>query len=429
MNAELIGHNGGPTFDDIVRDNIDRGLLLTMKETILTAIRDPRLDRRHLRVLAEVIACINSVSGNAYPSRRAIADATARYAAEGVRDTQGYSETTINKTLSELVAFGYLISTKRAVEAGGRALSIYSIRKPTTEELQDQITQWIEAVRKAPPRKSDFTPGGKVSSNSDHTSGGKVSHHDFTPGGKDKGKDSLDVAHFTTVGNVNGGDFTPVGKDTGSDFTPGCDVTPVGKDRADFTSDFTPVLPTVTRTPELGEREKRREREIAGETARQIPPPVAGPAIQSTALPGEEHVGHGVYVNGETIRHAEFAISVPGIRIQTINSGLTANEVRDACIAHALQWGLEIENGARPDKVLPSKIANFLARSIMGDINQRKIQTVREARAGQPYGQRPAAVASGTAAPGAVEESRADRMRRQMKERAALRSASGGGGN
>lgn len=425
MSPPLLGHNGGPTFDDIVRDNIDRGLLLTMKETILTAIRDPRLDRRHLRVLAEVIACINSVSGNAYPSRRAIADATARYAAEGVRDTQGYSETTINKTLSELVAFGYLISTKRAVEAGGRALSIYSIRKPTTEELQDQITQWIEAVRKAPPRKSDFTSGGKVSTPHDHTNGGKVGHPDFTSVGKDKGKDSLDVAHFTTVGNVKGGDFTPVGKDTGPDFTPGCDVTPVDKDRADFTSDFTTVLPTVTRTPELGEREKGRERESAGGPARQTPPPVAAPAIQSSALAGEEHVGHGVYVNGETIRHAAFAISVPGIRMQTINSGLTANEVRDACIAHALQWGLEIENGARPDKVLPTKIANFLARSIMGDINQRKIQSVREARAAQPYAVRPSPLAGAVVENGTTVESKADRLRREAKERMAAKANGG----
>jgi len=422
----MIGHNGGPTFDDIVRDNLDRGLLLTMKETILTAIRDPRLDRRHLRVLAEVIACINSVSGSAYPSRKTIADATARYAAEGVRETQGYSETTINKTLSELVAFGYLISTKRAVEAGGRALSIYSIRKPTTEELQDQITQWIEAVRKAPPRKSDFTPGGKVSNDPDRTYGGKLSRPVFTSVGKDKGKDSLDVANFTPGGNVMGGDFTPVGKDRVADFTPGSDVTTAGKDRADFTSDFTPVLPTVTRTPELGEREKWREREGAGERVPQTVLPAPAPTTQSTALAGEEHVGHGVYANGETIRHAAFAISVPGIRMQTINSGLTANEVRDACIAHALQWGLEIENGARPDKVLPSKIANFLARSIMGDINQRKIQTVREARAAQPYATRPAPALGTNAESGAPVESKADRLRREAKERMAAKVSGAG---
>lgn len=390
MGDDMIGHNGGPTFDDIVRDNIDRGLLLTMKETIVTAVRDPRLDRRHLRVLAEVISAINNTTGQAYPSRETIAKATRRYETDGVRETQGYSESGISKTLSELVAFGYLISTKRAVERGGRALSIYSIRKPTIEDLQDEITKWIEGVRQAPPKRSDFTYGGKVT-----------------------GKDRAESAVFTPVGNVTGVDVTPEGKDRAPDVTPVGNVTPVGKDRADFTSDFTYVVPTVTRLPELGER---TDSQRGGASASQ--PPIAPALPPVPAYPsgngGEDHKGHGVYLNGETIRHSAFAISLAGIRMNTINSGLSANEVTNRCLAHALQWAVEIENGLRPEKVLPTKIANFLARSIMGEVNQQKIQGVREAKVQQPYAG--GARQPSTAGDVVKIETRAERLARMAAE-------------
>lgn len=404
MTAE-IGHNGGPTFDDIVRDNMDRGLLLTMKETIVTAVRDPRLDRRHLRVLAEVIACINSESGQAYPSRKAIAEATRRYEAVGVRETQGYSESGINKTLSELVSYGYLVSTKRAVEHGGRALSIYSIRRPTMEELQDQITAWIDSVRSA-PRKPVFTHVGKDRTAPDVTPVGKDSHPDFTSVGKDIGKVSPPTPDFTHVGKDTPPDVTPVGKDRGSDFTPVGNFTPVGKDRADFTSDFTYVVPTVTSRETICVS-------VGGARAHEGDDPGQGQCS------GEEHIAHGVFVNGETIRHANFAISLPGIRMGTLNSGMTATEVKDACVAHALQWAAEIENGTAPDKAVPSKVANFLCRSIMHAVNQGKVQAVREQRERQWTPKQVGRAASGpTSDQPAPAESRQERIARQMREAA-----------
>ena len=69
-----IGHNGGPTFSDIVRENLDRGSLITIKEVIIEAVRDPRLERRHLRVLAEIIDCMNTQTGVAFPGRKALAE-------------------------------------------------------------------------------------------------------------------------------------------------------------------------------------------------------------------------------------------------------------------------------------------------------------------------------------------------------------------
>lgn len=369
-----IGHNGGPTFDDVVRDNLDRGLLLSIKEVIVEAVRDPRLERRHLRVLAEVIACINSKTGTAYPGRKALAESTRRYDPEDGHRSFSYTEAGIGKTLSELIAFGYLISTRRGVEGEGRALAHYTIRRPTVEELQDQITQWIEAQRMAPrvhPRAPDRTPSGNV------TTQGVVTRRDpqNTP---------LSVSDVTSGRNVRNSDVTLAGN-----------ITPLGN----VTSDVTSGGATVTRTQELGERT-----EVGASPGKpsKYPPP----------NDGEVYKDHGVYVNGSTIRHSTFVVSLSGIRMNTINSGLSANEVTEFCLGHALQWAAQIENGEDPQKVLPSKLANFLASSIMSAVNQRKIQKVRESRAAQPYAPRGGATAN-AAGP---TESESDRTRRMIAE-------------
>lgn len=96
---------------------------------------------------------------------------------------------------------------------------------------------------------------------------------------------------------------------------------------------------------------------------------------------GEVEAGHGVLVNCETIRHQAFTISLPGIQLNTLASGRTAEQIKSDCLGHALQWAAEIENGKRPDQVLPTKIANFLAASIMGAKSRDDIHGVRQAKA------------------------------------------------
>lgn len=95
------------------------------------------------------------------------------------------------------------------------------------------------------------------------------------------------------------------------------------------------------------------------------------------AREGEKEVAKGLFVNCETIRHAAFTISLPGIQLNTLASGLNAEQVKDACLAHALQWAAEIANGKPPSRVVPDKIANFLASSIMGSRNRQSVQEVR----------------------------------------------------
>lgn len=86
------------------------------------------------------------------------------------------------------------------------------------------------------------------------------------------------------------------------------------------------------------------------------------------------------------IRHRGFVISLPAIELATIRTGLPRAEIKTRCHAHALQWAAEIDAGKLPRDVVPQKIANFLAASIMGEAN-RDSRTIHRANA-KPVSQR-----------------------------------------
>lgn len=148
----MIGHNK-PSFDEIVEENIRRGLLLTIKDAYQTLSRDPRAEKRHFRVLAEIIECMNiadfgAARGLAWPGRRKLAEMTA----DEMRP-DGYSEATIAKTIQELMTWGYIVQDRRPPISGGRPLSHYSIGKPSVEDLQSEISAWVREQRKPDNRR------------------------------------------------------------------------------------------------------------------------------------------------------------------------------------------------------------------------------------------------------------------------------------
>lgn len=389
-----IGHNRPPeTFDDVVKEAVDYGILLRIKEVIVEASRDPRLERRHLRVLAEVVACINCKTGIAYPGRATISANTRKWNPTDDGDEEfGYTDAGVSKTLSELVTWGYLVTMRRALEKGGRALTLYGIRKPPQEDLADHITQWIMAQRLSARPKRNWRLLGATASTPVGNS---------TPVGV-----STDVGKPTHVGGVRQADSQKLGHSeqrhtTGSDLvaavpTYAGNSTHVDSSGSDSTSDSTYVDRTVT----VGGTSVRTDNSAGAQAHEKYLPPNHG----------EVHRGFGVYLNCDQIRHANFSINLEGVRMNTVNSGLSSNEVVEICLGHALQWATEIENGSSPHKVLPSKIVNFLARSVMGDINQRRIHQVRESRASQPYAAR-AGNSNGTPV-----ESETDRTKRMIAE-------------
>jgi hypothetical protein len=147
----ILSHNR-PSFDDIVQENLARGLLLTIKDAYTTLSRDPRAEKRHFRVLAEIIDFMNfkeiDAKGMAWPGRKRLAEKSA----DAMRP-DGYSEATIAKTIAELLAWGYLAHDRRAPPGGGRAKSHYTVRKPSIEDLKAEIDAWVRAQRQGAAKR------------------------------------------------------------------------------------------------------------------------------------------------------------------------------------------------------------------------------------------------------------------------------------
>ena len=130
------------------------------------------------------------------------------------------------------------------------------------------------------------------------------------------------------------------------------------------------------------------------------------------ARDGETDVGNGLYVSKEAIRHAEFIISIDGVFMQTLNCGLSKNEVTEVCKGIAIQWALDISMG-KPFRI--ANVANFLASSVRKAASDQAQHGVRMARAERGHTNREQAERV---------ETQAQRMKRQVAE-AELRLAKG----
>jgi len=169
-----IGHNHPPSFDNIVAENLRRGLLLSQLHTILRAVSDPHLSGRHLQVLAQIIERTNAKSGMAYPGRaRLAADIT--YYSHG--EPKHYSVPSIANAVSDLIYWGYIVSDKRAAEGKGRALSHYATTPPSIEALRAQITAWCESIRQQPKREFPASRSADVDTSIDVRDDDDTSDH------------------------------------------------------------------------------------------------------------------------------------------------------------------------------------------------------------------------------------------------------------
>lgn len=148
----MLGHNQ-PSFDTIVEENLLRGLYLSQRDALIAVARDPRCEQRHIRVLAEIIDRMNTRTGMAYPGRAALAKSTRVLPGGQIDEEGGYTERGVGKTIQDLMRFGYLVQSQRAAETGGRALSHYTIARPSVEELRREISEFIDQVRSREPRK------------------------------------------------------------------------------------------------------------------------------------------------------------------------------------------------------------------------------------------------------------------------------------
>jgi hypothetical protein len=163
--AADAGHNGPPpelSFDDVVAQN-RRQLYIAQLRALLSAVKDPRLIDRDVRVFAYLIEHTNNKSGLAYPGRARMAEEIVHYV-NG--EAQRYTEQGIANSILNLTNCGYLLSARRAPEGSGRALAHYATTAPTVEQLQAEVTKWCQRVRSQPrrrfPKEADVTTGSDV---------------------------------------------------------------------------------------------------------------------------------------------------------------------------------------------------------------------------------------------------------------------------
>jgi hypothetical protein len=328
-----IGHNSGISLDAVVEENLRRGLYLVQRDVLIAATRDPRLGHRHRVVLCEIIERMNSETGLAYPGRKLLAEDSSRWLVSRERDT--YSESGIAKTISELINFGYLVSERRSPPGSRRAIAHYTIAKPSIEELQEQITIAIQQIRRKDGSRRPQIQGQLDLSLPPESD---TRRRNVTPSGNDTPQARNDMPQR---GNVTWkADVTPV---AGADVTTGpeANVTP---GTATGTSIGTSLGTSSLSPPTPSQRE---------------------PARASEQRHNHIDLGHGVSFDGETIKHACFAIHVPSIEYRVMGVAVSKERVLATAKASALQWAVEIENGKSPSHVVPQYIPGAIASTLI----------------------------------------------------------------
>lgn len=102
---------------------------------------------------------------------------------------------------------------------------------------------------------------------------------------------------------------------------------------------------------------------------------------------GFEPLGHGALINCETIRHPEFVISIPAVKMALALSNLQV-DARNACSAAALQWAAALEGGQKKRDVVPGNITGAIVGGVrMGRFRELEHETrTARAAAGKPQG-------------------------------------------
>jgi hypothetical protein len=101
-------------------------------------------------------------------------------------------------------------------------------------------------------------------------------------------------------------------------------------------------------------------------------------------------LAHGAYLNGESIWHPKFIISLASAKMQfSLDASLSGLDVEAICKAAAIQWAAAIEGGQPahgPNGVVPSNVVGAIvggARRGVYSQNEHKARLARTA-SGQP---------------------------------------------
>ena len=131
----VIGSNSAGLEDALARFDLV-GFMLARLETLSCAVRDDRLDRACLKVLAALIETMNRDTRTSWVGRDRLADIC------------GISAKSAGNYVYQLKALGYVVGERRQTpQADNRVLMHYTLVKLSPEEIEAQINRAIGSIR------------------------------------------------------------------------------------------------------------------------------------------------------------------------------------------------------------------------------------------------------------------------------------------
>ena len=130
-----IGHNS-LSFDQAIERLETSGFMLARLETLMIAVRDKRLDRACLLVLATLIETMNNATLTTWIGKDTIAQRL------------GITPKSVSNYIYQLKALGYILSERRETEhADGLSLLHYTLTKLSPVEIEAAITNAVKSLK------------------------------------------------------------------------------------------------------------------------------------------------------------------------------------------------------------------------------------------------------------------------------------------
>lgn len=132
----VIGSNSASNMADAVSRFDLAGYMLARYETLALAVRDDRVDRACLKVLASLIATMNRETRTSWAGREIIASQT------------GMTVKSVSNYIYQLKCLGYVVSERRQTpQANNRVLMHYALAALSPEEIEAAISAAVLSIR------------------------------------------------------------------------------------------------------------------------------------------------------------------------------------------------------------------------------------------------------------------------------------------
>lgn len=157
-----IGGNSAGLEEALTRFDLV-GFMLARLETLAMAVRDDRLDRACLKVLAALIETMNRETRTSWAGRDLLSDLA------------GISVKSVSNYIYQLKCLGYVVSERRSTpQANNRVLMHYTLSALSPQEIETAIDRAISSIRGHTTSIVQFPSGREVKRDSSRQDGKSV---------------------------------------------------------------------------------------------------------------------------------------------------------------------------------------------------------------------------------------------------------------